>query len=128
MVQERLFRSCNVEMTMPEDKMKWRLPDNWTVIQSDGRRVRIEVSQDGNTLVGTAYGGQGDRSVEMTGALRGSVVGDTINLTIYWPDRIIAEFNGKVSGDGRIEGSTFHQSVGVSSGGWHAEPALSPWK
>ncbi len=62
MLQEPLFRSCNVEMTMPEDQMKWRLPDNWTVIQSDGRRVRIKVSQDGNTLVGTAHGGPGNRS------------------------------------------------------------------
>ena len=113
---------------MPEDQMKWRLPDNWTVIQSDGRRVRIEVSQDGNTLVGTAHSGPGNRSVEMTGALSGSVVGDTINLTIYWPDRTIAEFNGTVSGDGTIEGMSFSQPDGASSGGWHAEPALSPWE
>ena len=128
MEQERLFRSCNVEMTMPEDKMKWRLPDNWTVIQSDGRRVTIDVSQDGNTLVGTAYGGSGDPSAERTGTMSGSVVGDTISLTIYWPDKTIVEFNGTVSGDGSTEGTTFSQPDSAPSGGWHAEPALSPWE
>ena len=113
---------------MPEVQMKWRLPDNWTVIQSDGRRVRIDVSQDGNTLVGTAHDGLGNHAVEMTGTLSGSLVGDTVNLTIYWPDRTIAEFNGMVSGKGRIEGTTFSQPDGATSGGWHAEPALSPWE
>jgi len=113
---------------MPEDQLKWRLPDSWTIILSDGRRVRIEVSQDGNTLVGTAHGSPHDRSGELTGALSGSVVGDTINLTIYWPDGTIAEFDGTVNGDGSTEGTTFSQPVGASSGGWHAEPALSPWE
>ena len=113
---------------MAEDQMKWRLPDNWTVIFSDGRQVRIEVSQDGNTLVGTAHSGPGNGSAEMTGALSGSVVGDTVNLTIWWPDKTIAEFNGTVSGDGSIEGTAVSQPDGASSGHWHAEPALSPWE
>lgn len=53
----------------------------------------------------------------MTGALSGSVMGDTINLTIYWPDKTIAEFNGTLSGDGRIEGTTFSHPDGAYGAG-----------
>ena len=112
---------------MPDDRMKWRLPEHWTVIHADGRQVRIKVSQDGNTLVGTAHEGRGEGSAEMTGALSGSVEGDTVSLTIYWPDKAIAELNGLVKGDGSVRGTTVGQLDGNRSGNWHSEPALTPW-
>ena len=112
---------------MPNDRMKWRLPEHLTVIHADGRQVRIEVSQDGNTLVGTAHEGRGADLAEMTGALSGSVEGDTISLTIYWPDKSTAELNGLVNGDGSVGGTTVGQPDGDRSGNWHSEPALTPW-
>ena len=109
---------------MPED-MKWRLPDCWTLKHSDGRQVRIEVVQDGNTLVGTAHGGSGDLSAEITGTLSGSVHSDTLTMTIYWPNNAIAEYHGTVIDDGRVEG-TFERSDGASAD-WYGEQALRPW-
>jgi hypothetical protein len=114
-----------MEMPMPED-MKWRLPDCWTVKHSDGQQARIDVVQDGNTLVGTAYGGSGDPSAERTGTMSGSVHGDTLTMTIYWPDNAIVEYHGMVSGDGRVEG-TLNRSDGASAD-WFGEQALAAWE
>lgn len=113
---------------MPDDHMKWRLPERWTVIQSDDCQISIEVSQDGNTLVGTARDGPDNRSPKMIGTISGSVVGDAISFVIYWPDKSIAEFSGTVSGDGRANGTTVGRSDDVPVQEWHAEPALSAWE
>ena len=113
---------------MPENQLKWRVPDVWTVIQANGEHVRIEVSQDGNTLTGTVHGNPGNPAAELTGIMSGSVEGDTINLTIYWPDETIAEFHGAVSTNGRVEGTTTTQDDTASSAEWYAEPALLAWK
>ncbi len=110
---------------MPED-MKWRLPDCWTVKHSDGQQVRIDVVQVGNTLVGTAHGGSGDPSAEMTGTMNGSVHGDTFTMTINWPNNAIAEYQGTVTGDGRVEG-TIDPSDGASAD-WFGEKALGAWE
>jgi len=110
---------------MPDD-MKWRLPDCWTVKHSDGQQVRIDVVQDGNTLVGTAHGGSGDPPAEMTGTMSGSVHGDTLTMTVYWPNSAIVEYHGTVTGDGRVEG-TIDRSDGASAD-WFGEPALWPWE
>ncbi len=110
---------------MPED-MKWRLPDCWTVKHSDGQQVRIDVVQVGNTLVGTAHGGSGDPSAEMTGTMNGSVHGDTLTMTINWPDNAIVEYHGIVTRDGRVEG-TIDRSDGASAD-WFGEKALGAWE
>ena len=111
---------------MAEDNMKWRLPDRWTVTQSDGQNVTIDASQDGKTLVGTAYGGPGDPSAEMTGTMYGSVDGDTFTMTIYWPNNSIIGYHGTVTSDGRVEG-TIDRSDGASAD-WFGEQALGAWE
>jgi len=114
-----------MEMPMPED-MKWRLPDRWTVTHSDGQQARIDVVQDGNTLVGTAHGSSGDPSAERTGIMSGSVHGDTLTMTIYWPNGAIVEYHGTVTGDGRVEG-TIDRPDGASAD-WFGEQALWSWE
>ena len=113
---------------MPEERMKWRSPDRWTVTQSDGRQVRIKMKQDGNTLVGTAHDSSGDQLSEMVGAMSGAVEGDEINMTIYWPDGSVGEFAGSVSADGKARGTTVIRSDDASSADWSAEPGLLPWE
>ncbi len=110
---------------MPED-MKWRLPDCWTVKHSDGQQARIDVVQNGNTLVGTAHGGSVDASAEMTGTVSGSVHGDTVTMTVSWPNSAVVEYHGTINGDGRVEGN-IDRSDGAGTG-WFGEQPLGPWE
>ncbi len=108
--------------------MKWRLPDCWTVVHSNGWRIAFDVAQDGNTLVGTTHGRPGGQSAEMTGTMSGSVDGDTIAMTVYWPDASIAEYSGTVDGDGKAQGTTVDRSDRASVADWFGEPKLCAWE
>ena len=113
---------------MPENRMKWRLPEVWTVIQANGSQILIQVTQDGNTLAGTTNTGQSDCATKKTGFMSGSIDGNTINLSIYWPDESVAELHGSVSASGKAQGTISIRQNGHSSVHWHAEPDLSAWE
>ncbi len=113
---------------MTDDQMKWRFPDSWSVTQSNGENVRVELSQDGNTLTGTAHGSSRDRPAETTGIMTGSIEGDSINFTVYWPDETVAEYSGTVDGAGKAEGTTVDRSDDVPPTNWFGEPALLAWE
>jgi len=113
---------------MPDDQMKWRLPEALTLTRSDGCQILVKVSQDGNTLVGTAHANSEGGAAEITGAMSGSVEGDSISLTIYWPDNSVADFNGTVSSDGLASGTTASRSDEALPANWSAAPAAWAWE
>ncbi len=113
---------------MPDDQMKWRLPDDLTLTRSDGCQIMVKVSQDGNTLVGTAHANAGGAGAEITGAMSGSVHGDSISLTMYWPDKSVADFNGTVGSDGLASGTTASRPDEALPAKWFAEPAAWAWE
>lgn len=108
---------------MPDDQVKWRLPETLTLTRSDGCQIMISIAQDGNTLVGTAYASAESDTTEITGAVSGSVQGDAISLTIYWPDKSVADLNGTVGSDGLASGTTASHPDEAPFGNWSAAPA-----
>ena len=113
---------------MPGSEIKWRVPGHWTVVQSNGLRVRFEITQDGNTVVGTAYRSPDPGSAPMTGTLNGSIDGDEFFMTIYWPDNSIGKYLGSVGDQGRVEGTTVDQANRAAVASWYGEGALSRWE
>lgn len=113
---------------MPSPEIKWRVPIQWTVVQSDGWQIRFDVSQDGNTLVGKAYGAPGGVPDTMTGVLDGSVDGDQFYMTIYWPDNSIGKYLGTVSRQGNVEGTKLDEGNSSSVAQWFGEPGLTKWE
>lgn len=113
---------------MPGAKSKWRVPEQWSIVQSNGLRIRFEVTQDGNTVVGTAHRRQANQSAEMTGTLNGSIDADQFFMTIYWPDNSIGKYLGSVSVEGNVEGTTVDQDNGEAMFTWFGEGALWQWE
>jgi len=113
---------------MPDDQMKWRLPETLTLTRSDGCQILINITQDGNTLVGTAHASAEGGATEITGAMSGSVQGDAISLTVYWPDKSVADFNGTVGSSGLASGTTALRPNEALPGDWSAAPAAWAWE
>ena len=112
---------------MPSAEIKWRVPIDWTVVQSDGWRMRFDGLQDGNSLIGKAHGTRGRDSAAMTGILNGSIDGDELYMTIYWPDGSIGKYLGAVNGQGHVQGTSIDQRNPTSVVQWSGEPALTEW-
>ena len=112
---------------MPSAEIKWRVPYDWTVVQSDGWRMRLDVSQDGNTLIGKAHGTRSRDSATMTGMLNGSIDGDELYMTIYWSNNSIGKYLGTVSEQGHVEGTSIEENNSTLVVQWSAEPALTEW-
>lgn len=107
--------------------IKWRLPADWTIVQSNGWHVGTELSQDGNSLIGQAHGGR-DKEPDMTGIANGSIDGDHFHMTIYWPDNMTCNYLGTVDAHGKAEGTIVDASTGATIANWYGEPALSEWR
>jgi hypothetical protein len=113
---------------MSGDRIKWRLPERLAVTLSDGREVTIEISQDGNTLVGTAHGATNAGSSGSTGVLNGSVEGDVVDFTVYCPGDSTVDFHGTFNVDGLATGTAVDRSGKAASEQWSAEPEAQPWE
>ena len=109
---------------MPDQDVKWRLPEQWTIIRADGGRVTFDLNQDGDTIAGTARADAADPDV--TGIMSGSTTGDRIEMTIYWPDAKIAEYEGSVAPDGKVRGTLAGEGVAGPTE-WTATELLSSW-
>ena len=111
---------------MTDEHVKWRLPEMWTIARSDGRSVRLDLTQDGDTISGTACA-DGDETSE--GTMSGSTTGDSIEMTIYWPAAAITRFIGSIDADGTAGGTVVSEDDAVAAAvGWTATGRLSSWK
>ena len=113
---------------MSELEIKWRVPNPWSVVHSVGPAVRLDAVQDGNTIVGTARRDSENDLDKMTGTWSGSVDGDDLSMTIYWPDGSTKEYLGTVDVRGRVQGTTFDPMAPDLVTNWHGDPALSRWE
>jgi hypothetical protein len=106
----------------------WRLPECWTLTHSGGEEVRLDATQDGNTIVGTAHKSSVLDAPEATGIVSGWLVGDEITLTIYWPDGPAAEYQGLVSNDGEASGTVLEKTNEAASEQWRGQSQILPWE
>ncbi len=112
---------------MSGSSLKWRVPNRWNVVHSDGEHIRLEVSQDGNTLLGSAHRVRGREVDTTTGIVNGSVDGHQLYELIYWPNNLIDNYLGTVSGQGNVEGTKVDQTNPATVARWYGEPALTEW-
>ena len=112
---------------MSNQNLKWRLPVDWTIVQSNGWHVWTELSQDGNSLIGKVHGAR-DKEPDMTGIANGSIDGDQFQMTVYWPDNTICNYLGTVDADRKAEGTIVDASTGATIASWYGEPALLEWR
>lgn len=112
---------------MSDASLRWRVPADWTVVHSDGGHTRLEVAQDGNTLLGSAHRtGRGSKDTS-PGMVNGSVDGDQLYLVIYWPEGLVENYLGIISDAGKVEGTKLDQANPAVHGDWQGDPALTEW-
>ena len=109
---------------MSDQQVKWRLPEAWRYTRTDVRTVRLEMTQDGDTISGTARA-DGDDASE--GTMSGSTTADSIEMTIYWPAAAIARYVGSIGADGAARGTVVSDDGSAAAVEWTAAERLSSW-
>jgi hypothetical protein len=109
---------------MSDQQVKWRLPEAWSITRSDGRTVRLDLTQDGDTISGTA---RADGDEAFAGTMGGSTTADSIEMTIYWPAAAIARYVGAIDGDGAARGTVVSDDGSAAAVEWTAVERLSSW-
>lgn len=106
---------------MAEQHVKWRLPEQWSVTRSDGATLRLDLTQDGDTLSGTAQAGA------VAGIMSGSTTGDAVELTVYWPAGAVTEYRGSFDGGGTASGTVVNGLGASAPLEWRADVAAAHW-
>lgn len=106
---------------MAEQHVKWRLPEQWSVTRSDGATLRLDLTQDGDTLSGTAQAGA------VAGIMSGSTTGDSVELTVYWPAGAVTEYRGSVDAGGTASGTAVEGSAASATIEWRADVEATRW-
>ena len=137
------FASVNAQCT------QWDVSGKWGIQQSNGYTTMVVLQQSGRTVTGTAsYTGKtkgpvsgivekvnpvtgkviGDiepkTSVKHQGAVSGNVDGDNFHLEISWEGGG-GMYNGKIGGDGRIQGTTYDRNHPSSKADWSSTAAMN---
>ena len=113
---------------MDEQQVKWRLPEQWTVIRADGATVRFDLNQDGDVIAGTAHAGSEAGEGDQSGIMSGSTTGDAVEMTIYWPEGTVIDYRGAFDAGGTASGSAVERSADSASVEWQAEPVATRWE
>ena len=93
----------------------------WSLIQSNGATVDLELHQRGVVFGGTAY--EPDIG---TGRVSGSFQGDSLAFDVYWPNGSVGTYSGRISGDGYVRhGFTYDRRVPESRAGWRSTTPLN---
>lgn len=106
----------------------WRLPGCWSLTHSGGEEVRLDTTQDGNTIVGTAHRSSVSDAPEVTGIVSGWLVGDEITLTIYWPNGPVSEYQGLVGNDGEASGTVLEKTNEADSEQLRGQSQILQWE
>jgi hypothetical protein len=98
---------------------------SWTIRQSNGPIVQLELQQDGSGLRGSGFYGVENNGL-VRGSVEGSVAADSIRLTAHWENGTIGEYSGKMDyhddpGLGRqvMRGETFDQAHPDAKASWY---------
>jgi len=101
------------------DCVSWNVSGRWALNQASGHYVGLDLQQSDGVITGTAVwyekmppdwvfiGWVGNDPEEHSGSLDGRVAGDEFNAQIFWNDRVIGVYTGKIGPQGRIEGETY---------------------
>ena len=128
---------------------QWDVSGKWGIQQSNGYTTTVVLQQSGRTVTGTAsYIGKtkgpvsgivekvnpvtgkviGDiepkSSVKHQGAVSGNVDGDNFHLEISWEGGG-GMYNGKIGGDGRIQGTTYDRNRPSSKANWSSSAPMN---
>jgi hypothetical protein len=104
---------------------QWDISGHWTLSQTNGYTVKIDLSQDGSNITGSAFGSASSKSSEVltTGSLDGSVEGNSLQFSVYWQvggGGAVGEYRGTINPRGRLEGDTYDKMDPHSRAGWHS--------
>ena len=141
-------------LALPCSSMKaqctqWDVSGRWGMQQSNGYLTKVTLQQNGRTVTGTAsYQGKvkgpvsgivekvnpvtgkvvGDLEPKTTvtnqGMVSGSVDGDNVHLEVSWEGGG-GIYNGKIGGDGRINGMTYDRNHPSSKANWSSTAAMN---
>ena len=110
---------------MSDSSLRWRVPAEWSVVNSDGEQTRLKVAQDGNTLLGSAHRQPASDADTSPGMVNGSVDGDQLYLVIYWPDKLVENYLGTIGDGGKVEGTKLDRANPAVLANWNGDPALT---
>ena len=109
---------------------QWDVSGEWTLEQSDGYTLRMNLQQNGKTVTGGARFGyvkkpdgvlapfKGGDPATQRGSVSGNIAGDDFYVEIGWSSGSTGIYRGKVGAQGRIEGSTYDKGAPGSKANW----------
>ena len=119
---------------------QWNAGGQWSIQQSNGATIVMNLRQNGTSVTGTAthtnalhredeFAIPGFESfgtdVKVDGAVTGTMEGDDFYVEISWAGgKLIGAYRGKVSPAGRIEGKTYDIAKPSSKAKWFSTSAI----
>lgn len=104
---------------------KWDASGYLRIWQRGSSRVnRITLEQKGRVLTGTASFVEAGNNDVVNGTVDGTIDGDSFSIQIFWSNRQIGVYNGKVLPSGRLDGEAYEKSSPQSRTIWHSEEVL----
>jgi hypothetical protein len=98
--------------------MSRNIGGEWTLTQSDGAVVTMDIAQNGSSFTGFA------RFRDTVGNIAqgdGFVTDTDFFCVIHWGNGPVGEYNGKFGLNGRLTGHTFDQTNPSSQAGFQAD-------
>jgi hypothetical protein len=94
---------------------------HWSLVQSNGATVDLELHQRGVVFSGTAY-----ESDIGTGRVSGSTQGNSLAFDVYWSNGSVGNYSGRIRGDGYVHhGFTYDRSFPESRAVWRSTTPLN---
>lgn len=117
---------------------RWDASGEWSIMQRGQKWPNhLVLQQKGRVLTGRAFYNYvtGDRKflgvttvggdpVSVDGTVDGTIDGDSFSIQIFWANRQIGVYNGKVLPSGRLDGEAYEKSSPQSRTIWHSTGVL----
>jgi len=112
---------------------EWNVGGKWTLVQGNGYYVFADLTQRNGVLTGKAAYNRNKNAFNhdgaATGRVDGTISGDRVQMRIYWitgnaTDRNIGVYEGRISGTGQIEGSTYSQQQKSDRTTWFSDVSV----
>jgi hypothetical protein len=128
--------AASIEAQCPQ----WDVSGQWTLEQSNGATVSMNLRQNGTSLTGTAahtnasvgkgggipgFESFGVNGARVEGAVSGNIAGNDFYAEISWDGgKLVGVYRGKVAPQGRLEGTTYDKAKTSSKATWFSTSAM----
>lgn len=114
---------------------QWDVSGKWTLEQSDGYTVTVDLKQNGNSITGRAWHDTGsiksggtrlpDGNIRVkTRSVLGNISGNDLYMQLDWGKSTTGVYRGEIGSHGRIEGRMYQKENVATRARWFSTTAM----